>query len=118
VGTVLQPLAFNLPRGGPYLAEVRSRIPTGLDVLVTHAPAFGRLDRTRSGEHVGCERLAERLEVLEAEGADPHLHVHGDIHEAAGVHAPPFGAEGRITVNAAVLDASYGLTRPPVTIDV
>ena len=57
-------------------------------MLVTHAPAFGRLDRTRSGEHVGCERLAERLEALDAEGAGPRLHVHGDIHEAAGVRAP------------------------------
>ncbi len=47
----------------------------------------------------------------------PRLHVHGDIHEAAGVHAPPFGAEGRITVNAAVLGASYRLALQPVVVD-
>lgn len=109
--------AFNLPRGGERLAEVWARIPPGLDVLVTHGPSFGLLDLTDSGEHVGCERLAERLAALDADGAGPRLHVHGDIHEAAGIHAPPFGAEGRVTVNASVLDGAYRLARSPVVID-
>lgn len=113
--------AFNLPRGGPHLAEARRRVPTGLDVLVTHGPAFGVLDRTVVGDHAGCELLAARLAALDADGAGPRLHVHGDIHEAAGVHAPPFGhapgAGDRITVNAAVLDAAYRLARAPVVVD-
>ena len=86
-------------------------------MLVTHCPAFGRLDRTDAGDHVGCERLAERLDVLEAEALGPRLHVHGDIHEAAGIRAPPLGVEGRMTVNAAVLDGSYRLVRAPVVVD-
>lgn len=109
--------AFNLPRGGRYLAEVWSRIPLGTDVLVTHCPAFGRLDRTDTGDHVGCEILAERLDALDAEGLGPRLHVHGDIHEAAGMAAPPVGAPGRMTVNAAVLDGAYRLARSPVVVD-
>jgi Icc-related predicted phosphoesterase len=109
--------AFNLPRGGPELAEAWGRIPPGTDVLVTHGPAFGRLDLTRTGEHVGCERLSERLADLDDAGQGPRLHVHGDIHEAAGVHAPPLGAAGRVTVNAAVLDAAYRLARAPVVVD-
>ena len=109
--------AFNLPRGGQYLREVWDGIPLGTDVLVTHCPAFGRLDRTDAGDHVGCEILAERLDALDANGLGPRLHVHGDIHEAAGVHAPPLGAEGRMTVNVAVLDGAYRLAQPPVVID-
>jgi hypothetical protein len=109
--------AFNLPRNGTCLAEVRNRIPPGLDVLVTHGPAFGCLDLTIRGEHVGCELLAERIRQLDAEGAGPRLHVHGDIHEAAGVHAPPLGSSARTTVNAAVLDQSYHLARVPVVVD-
>jgi hypothetical protein len=109
--------AFNLPRGGPHLAEAWSRIPPGTDVLVTHGAAFGGLDLTGGGDHVGCEVLTERLRQLDASGAGPRLHVHGDIHEAAGVVGPPLGASGRITVNATVLDGGYRLARPPVVID-
>lgn len=105
--------AFNLPRGGRQLVEAWDGIPLGTDVLVTHCPAFGRLDRTDAGDHVGCERLA----ALDSEARGPRLHVHGDIHEAAGVHAPPFGVAGRMTVNAAVLDGAYQLSQPPVVVD-
>ena len=62
-------------------------------------------------------RLVDRLAAPDAEGAAPRLHVHGDIHEAAGVHAPPVGASGRTTVNASVLDERYCLAQPPVVID-
>lgn len=48
-----------------------------------------------------------RLRQLDAGGARPRLHVHSDIHEAAGVYAPPLGAGGRVTANAAVLDGGY-----------
>lgn len=110
--------AFNLPRGGAKLAEVWSRVPEGLDVLVTHTPVFGTLDRTDRGERAGCGRLADRLRQLDGAGAGPRFHVHGDIHEAAGVHAPPLGAVGRTTVNASVLDASYRHAQTPVVLDV
>ncbi len=109
--------AFNLPRGGPELAEVWSHVPKGLDILVTHAPAFGTLDSTNRGDHAGCERLADRLRQLDEADAGPRLHVHGDIHEAAGVHTPPLGATGRTTINASVLDASYRLAQTPVVIE-
>jgi len=109
--------AFNLPRNGTQLAEAWGQIPPGTDVLVTHGAAFGHLDLTGAGDRVGCERLAERLGQLDADGDGPRLHVHGDIHEAAGVHAPPLGVGGRITVNAAVLDGGYRLVRPPVVVD-
>jgi len=108
--------AFNLPRGGERLAELRGRIPAGLDVLVTHGPPHGVLDLAASGVHAGCEPLADRLAVLDAEGGAPRLHVFGDIHEAAGV-LPPAGVEGRISVNAAVLDLQYRLVRGPVVLD-
>lgn len=110
--------AFNLPRGGAELAEVWSRVPQGLDVLVTHAPAFGTLDRTERGDRAGCERLADRLLQLDATGVGPQVHIHGDIHEAAGVHAPPLGADGRMTVNASVLDARYRLSHAPIMFDI
>jgi Icc-related predicted phosphoesterase len=48
-------------------------------VLVTHAPAYGSLDRSYSGEHVGSRALATllcRRSIL--------AHIHGHIHEGFG----------------------------------
>ena len=48
-------------------------------VLVTHSPAFGVLDSTHSGKHVGSRSLAgllERKSVL--------AHIHGHIHHSFG----------------------------------
>jgi predicted phosphodiesterase len=71
--------AFNLDRGAPLRAMWR-RIPTGVDVLVTHGPPRGILDRTFRGDDVGCDDL--RDEVLDR--VRPKLHVFGHIHEARG----------------------------------
>lgn len=73
-------MAFNLPRGRP-LAEKWARIPAGLDVLVTHGPPHGILDRNDQGAHVGCEALRERVREIR-----PRVHVFGHIHEARGIH--------------------------------
>lgn len=70
--------AFNLPRG-PALAEKWAEIPQDTDILMTHGPPMGCLDRTSRGEDVGCEALAERLDQLQVK-----VHVFGHIHEAYG----------------------------------
>ena len=70
--------AFNLKRG-PALAEKWALIPEGLDVLVTHGPPAGILDKTDDGRAVGCEDLMRRVQVVK-----PRLHVFGHIHEGRG----------------------------------
>ncbi len=70
--------AINLPRGEE-LAKVWAKIPVGVDVLITHGPPEGILDRTNRGESAGCRDLFNR--VFEVK---PRLHVFGHIHEAAG----------------------------------
>lgn len=73
--------AFNLPRGAP-LARVWSRIPRGLDVLITHGPPEGYGDRSgmETDERAGCADLLAR--VLEVE---PRLHLFGHIHQDGGL---------------------------------
>lgn len=71
-------MAFNLPRG-PSLQAVWARIPADTDVLLTHGPPAGILDRTFIGQRVGCADLLARIEQVA-----PALHVFGHIHEAAG----------------------------------
>ena len=70
--------AFNLARG-PALAEKWAMIPEDTDILLTHGPPRGCLDRTHDGREVGCEDLRQRLEGL----AVKH-HIFGHIHEAYG----------------------------------
>ena len=48
--------AFNRHRG----SDIRKHwnlIPQETDILITHGPAFGKLDVTVRGEHVGCADL-------------------------------------------------------------
>ncbi|HEY1186632.1 MAG TPA: metallophosphatase domain-containing protein [Gemmata sp.] len=70
--------AFMLQPGAEMAAKW-ARIPAGLDVLITHGPPDGVLDRNRSGACCGCRELLYR--VLEVK---PRVHVFGHIHEAAG----------------------------------
>lgn len=100
--------AFNLERDGEELARVWAQVPAGVDVLLTHSPPNGILDRTLDGRAVGCERLAAALERIR-----PRLHVFGHIHEAAGsltIGATQF-------VNASVLDAHYRPGAAPVVVE-
>jgi predicted phosphohydrolase len=53
-----------------------------VDVLITHTPPFGILDRTAKGKNLGCEVL--RTKIFEA--IKPKLHCFGHVHEARGTH--------------------------------
>jgi len=72
-------MSFNLPRGEE-LAEKWALVPDDTDVLVTHGPPAGILDRTSRGEEVGDEELLARVTEVR-----PKLHVFGHIHESMGV---------------------------------
>ncbi len=56
-------------------------IPEGLDVLISHGPPFGLLDKTNSGWNAGDEYLRDAINIKK-----PRYHVFGHIHEAAGQH--------------------------------
>lgn len=99
--------AFNLDRGKP-LAEKWATVPEGIDVLITHTPPHGILDRVARGENVGCADLREALSLIQ-----PKLHVFGHIHEARGVQFE----EQRVSVNACNCDLAYQPVHPPIVID-
>jgi predicted phosphodiesterase len=99
--------AFNLERG-PELARVWARVPDGVDVLVTHGPPQGVLDRTRHGLNVGCEELAAALVRIA-----PKVHIFGHIHAGSGEQKQA----GVHFVNACILDALYQPTNPPRVIE-
>mgnify|MGYP000880105010 CR=1 FL=1 len=99
--------AFNLARGEA-LREKWDMIPDGTDILLTHGPPFGVLDRTVRGESVGCEELLAAVRRVR-----PRLHVFGHIHEGYGVSE----AEGTLFVNASSCDVRYRAVQAPVVVD-
>ncbi|MBK8255839.1 MAG: metallophosphatase domain-containing protein [Polyangiaceae bacterium] len=99
--------SFNLARGEP-LREVWAHIPVGVDVLITHGPPFGILDRTVSNQAVGCEELRKAIDRVR-----PRLHVFGHIHEGAGSHVEP----GTLFVNASVCTEAYTPENPIFVVD-
>lgn len=102
--------SFNLPRGGEELRKNWAQMPNDTDILLTHSPPHGILDRNMEGEHCGCEFLLGRVKEVK-----PILHCYGHIHESRGFDErsqPP-----TTFINATVLDAHYKLSYKPVVID-
>ena len=101
--------AFNLPRRCLELKAKWAAVPDDTDVLITHSPAFGILDWSRSSqENVGCELLRRRLETF-----SPKLHIFGHVHESRGHEEN----NGTIHVNAASVDIDYEPVNTPVVVD-
>jgi Icc-related predicted phosphoesterase len=101
--------AFNLPRNGKELKAKWDAIPEDTDILVTHGPPFGILDKVaRGGDHVGCELLIERIREIK-----PKISVFGHIHEGHGT----LELEGTTFINASMLDHRYEYVNKPIIID-
>lgn len=82
-------------------------IPSDTDILVTHTPPRGLLDRNSSGRSCGCPLLRDRLRALQLK-----LHCFGHIHASAGM----LTRGDTQFVNAAVVDRGYRVVRGPVAV--
>merc|ERR1719189_466044 len=89
------------------MKENWEKIPSDTDILVTHSPALGRLDKTEKGEAAGCPHLRDTIKRIR-----PLLHLCGHIHESHGI----LQKGGTTTVNAATLDQSGKLAWQPVVL--
>lgn len=58
-----------------------NKIPTGIDILVTHGPPHAILDRNTRGSHIGCLDLKNAVYTIR-----PKYHLFGHIHEDFGHH--------------------------------
>lgn len=111
-GSPIQPWfynwAFNRYRGED-IKRHWNKIPQNTNILITHGPAYGVLDKTTRNESVGCEDLLEKIEEVK-----PKLHICGHIHEAYG-RTKQSDTE---FINASVLDENYNLRNQPVVIEI
>lgn len=83
-----------------------AKIPDGVDVLITHGPPQGILDRILDGEEVGCPQLLKVVRRIQ-----PQLHLFGYIHEGHGteVHGPTR------FVNASICTVEYEPIHLPIS---
>ena len=71
-------------------------IPADTDILVTHCPPLGILDKNESGSNEGCDEL---LNIVQNQ-VKPRLHIFGHIHHAHG----QVRVEQTVYVNASIAD--------------
>lgn len=88
--------AFNIP---PYKENQWDTIPLDTNVLITHGPPYGILDKTDRGQHAGCRNLFRKIGELN----ECKLHVFGHIHEGAG----ELQLAEKTYINASMVDEIY-----------
>jgi Icc-related predicted phosphoesterase len=103
--------AFNEDRGEA-IKKHWDLIPAGIDVLITHGPAYSILDQSaphRNSDYLGCEELDKAI----SERIHPRLHVCGHIHGGYGQY------NGSIThyVNASQVDEAYRPVNKPIVVE-
>jgi Icc-related predicted phosphoesterase len=99
--------AFMLADESPAMEQRMSVIPTGLDLLISHGPPYGVLDRTVDGEFAGGKSLTQA--ILDKK---PKYVVCGHIHEAYGTSV----LGDSIIINCSVLNERYYMVNIPVII--
>jgi Icc-related predicted phosphoesterase len=101
--------AFNLPKNGPELKSKWDMIPEDTDILITHGPAYGYLDKVIGQyDHLGCELLTNRIKTIK-----PKIHVSGHIHSGYGY---VFDGDTHY-INASVLNEQYNYTQKPLSVE-
>jgi Icc-related predicted phosphoesterase len=90
------------------LRSMFAKIPKHVDVLITHGPPAGILDRNYHGH--GCGSTALSGKVLKVA---PRLHVFGHIHESFGRHYLNLGNPkgGTVFANVAYVNGQYAPVR-------
>ena len=87
-----------------------SAIPPDTDILITHGPPYGILDRSpEESEHQGCPELLAAVKRTK-----PKLHVFGHVHGAYGVHV----SDDTTFVNAALLGKDGDIANRPLVVDI
>jgi len=100
--------AFNADRGED-IKQHWDKIPNDIDILITHGPAYGFLDKVHGrGEPLGCEELTKAIGRV-----NPKIHLCGHIHSGNGYTK----YNDTHFFNAAVLNESYLYAYKPNTFE-
>lgn len=99
--------AFMEDRGAD-ITKVWAKIPDDTDVLITHGPPLGILDRNRHDAPCGCFDLMMRAKKIQ-----PKYHIFGHIH----MWGNKIIAQEQVSfINCSVCSEDYDCTNPPVIV--
>lgn len=99
--------AFNVPREN--LHKYWELIPGDTDVLITHSPSYGSLDKVEfRNPSLGCESLRDHILKIK-----PKIHICGHIHGGRGV----VEKDGVLYINASIATERYEMINKPIVID-
>lgn len=87
------------------LTEAWAKVPAGLDILITHTPPAGILDRSSRGRSYGCAALAEAMERIA-----PRVHCFGHVHASRGHRT----LGDTHFINASSIESGSGAIQPPI----
>ena len=100
------------------LIERWKKIPSGIDILITHPP-YGLLDVPTSGNvHLGCPHLRHELQRIQ-----PRLHVFGHVHASHGTQTEPgiefinaaiVGGRDYVVRHAPTMTTLDSISKPPI----
>lgn len=96
--------------GEDNLCTMRKSIPNNLDVLICHGPPKTILDKTKLGEHVGCQYLKEAIREKK-----PRVLIFGHIHEC-GEQILEVG--DTVCVNCSIVNEYYQHKFLPLRIEI
>ncbi len=92
------------------LEEIYSKVPVGIDVIVSHGPPKGYLDLVpyRGGENTGSQALVDMIDRVK-----PKLCTVGHIHDQYGYQY----RNETLIVNCSLLNDKYKMVNKPLLID-
>lgn len=99
--------AFNIPRNSKEMEKIWENIPNNTDILITHGPPHGILDKTKENLNVGCEILYERINKVK-----PKIHIFGHIHEGYGYKK----MKDTHYINGSILDCYGRVKNDPINL--
>ena len=96
-------------------AKIWAKIPDDTQILITHGPPLGIMDKADDLNKLGCPELANRIGDLKK----LKLHLFGHIHEGYGHETMADFNNGDIVhfVNAAICNGSYYPVNKPIVVD-
>lgn len=84
-------------------------MPKEIDILITHTPPFGILDKSSQHISLGCKELLDKVKKIK-----PKYHVFGHVHASYGIAK----IDNTTFINASNLNTYKGLINPPIILDI
>jgi len=83
-------------------------VSKNVDVLITHYPPFGILDKSFRNELCGSMKIKKLVDDIK-----PKIHAFGHIHEGYGIK----NTKDTKFINCSLLDRDNGLVNEPIVVD-